>query len=373
MYRREQRRMAREQERISRANGGGSRSRGSPPRNPGREESISPPRYGPRAGKRPATQLSDDSDDDGADNAHHRMGREEWADKMAWMAAEAMGGNPFGDYGGLGGGLFGRLGGGFGGGFGYSAARFEPYGWANAGQRIPNRHQHPHAGPSRPAFRDAAREVNPDPAGPVPPLGDMTENEYAEWVREGMYRRRHKAELDDMERRRAANREKERQREIERENAAREERKRIDRLKRERGRVEEDQRRGERRVWRARCTALMDGEVVSMDLKFADIPWPAYTATGSEGVSFVLSPDDIAIDNVRTFLFALADDEAAATEPKKSTESARRKVLRDAILVFHPDRFFARVLPRVRPADQENVKEGVERCSRLINELLASK
>jgi len=351
IYRREQRRAEREARRIARANYENEYAT-SPPRT---RETITPPRYGPRAGQAPV----DDEED-----IPPRDDQEEWAEIMQWMAQEEMG-DPFAGF---------HMPGGFPGFHGFPGF---PLGF---GQRIPRRHrhdndQHQHASTS--TSRRAADEVRFERGGPVPDIGHMTDEEYAEWIRNGIRERQHRRDMEDMERRRRERRERDRKREREEYMEREKEERRAAKRRRENARAQEaekrsaeENRKAERRGWRGRCAALMDGEIVSINLKFADIPWPVYTATGSDDVSVLITPDDITIDNVRTFLFALAADEAKGVDTK-SVEDARKKVLRDAIRQFHPDRFFARVLPRVREADRDKVKEGVERTSRLINELMS--
>jgi hypothetical protein len=202
-------------------------------------------------------------------------------------------------------------------------------------------------------------------------MGHMSADEYATFIRDGFNRRRHRQDMDDMERRREARRTEARKREIDEQVERERQERKAQKQKREKAVNEEENCKAERRKWRARCAALMDGEVVSVNLKFSDIPWPVYTATSSQDVSVVVTPEDLTVDKVRVFLNALATDESKGAD-SKSVEDSRRKVLRDAIRQFHPDRFFSRVLPRVREPDQDKVKEGVERTSRLINELFSN-
>jgi hypothetical protein len=238
------------------------------------------------------------------------------------------------------------------------------------GPRIPQRHQRWEGpGPSR--RRDAADEVRFHPGAQVPDMGHMSADEYAAFIRDGFNRRRHRQDMDDMEGRREARRTEARKLEIDEQVERERQERKAQKQKREKAVNEEENCKAERRKWRARCAALMDGEVVSVNLKFSDIPWPVYTATSSQDVSVVVTPEDLTVDKVRVFLNALATDESKGAD-SKSVEDSRRKVLRDAIRQFHPDRFFSRVLPRVREPDQDKVKEGVERTSRLINELFSN-
>lgn len=121
----------------------------------------------------------------------------------------------------------------------------------------------------------------------------------------------------------------------------------------------------QRQAWVKRSAALFTtGEIQSVRLTFQDIPWPIYAAKGGE-VEYIVTLDDLCTKNVKEFLLDLARDNV-----EMEYEAARKKVLRDAIRMFHPDRWH-RVLPRVEEAERENVKDGVELCSRIINDLLS--
>ncbi|KAL1407005.1 hypothetical protein Q8F55_006418 [Vanrija albida] len=340
LYRKEQRRILREQERIRRANA--SSSVFSPPRQ-ARDESISPPRYGPNAGKR--ARLDDDWEE-----------REDFLSNMEWLHDDEL--------------------------------RYHEPGHIFAGWEdfVPARHR-PTASNAR---REGWAEVDLDPRGPVPPLEDMTEGEYSDFIREGLRARLRHAEQAAAERARQARRDEDARRARERalheerqardrkrakyaEWARREEHVATERAKRADPAKDAAARTYQRGRWRAACAALVvDGEaadVVAVELRFDDIPWPVYRARPEGDYELLLGLDDLTIENVRSFLFALADDEA---KDGKATE-ARRKVLRDAIRLFHPDRFYGRALPRVRENDRERVREGVEKVSRLINDLLTAK
>jgi hypothetical protein len=60
-----------------------------------------------------------------------------------------------------------------------------------------------------------------------------------------------------------------------------------------------------------------------------------------------------------------------ATEAKAGeTDSvSMRKILGRALHQMHPDRATTRLLPRVREADRQAVREGVEVCARILNAL----
>jgi flagellar biosynthesis GTPase FlhF len=250
-----------------------------------------------------------------------REERREEEERFAWLAQEEMSrGDPFAEY---------------------------------ADPHIPRRFKQPMASSSK---RDVARELE---SGAVPSIGRMTEEEYAEWIRNGMYRLKHKEEYAQREREKEAKLQKEIEREKAREEAERRER-RHERKRREALRLEEAKKeeeakaqsahdlQQERERYQARWTSITStGEVEETQLAFEDIPWPIYKP---------ITLDNLTKDRIRTFLHAQGGDV--------------RKVLRETIRSFHPDRFFGRILPRVRASDADQVKQGVETCSRIINDLL---
>ncbi|KAK8870088.1 hypothetical protein IAR55_000658 [Kwoniella newhampshirensis] len=362
LYRREQRRAARESERISRANGYAV----SPPRRyRSRSDSISPPRHPPKTKSKSNHEVYDvdaDEEEEGGGRGGEWMGgygrrakeeleTREWEEKLAWLAGGGSNEDPFGGV---------------------------TYGYAGSmdGVHIPKRFREAAGAPGpsssassnrrkRDGDRDPAQEVDFDAGGPVPPLGAMTEEEYTAWVREGMYRRKHRAELEAAERRRKEKEEKERKKEKEREKASKEEERRLKKLKKQKGDDEERKRKEERGRWKDRWKKLGEtgGEVEETELRFDDIPWPVYRSSNS--TTTVISEDHLTIDNVRSFLYAVAEDEAA-----KGGDDLR-KVIREAIRSYHPDRFHGRVLPRVREKDRDRVKDAVEKLSRVLNDLAA--
>ncbi|WVW78085.1 hypothetical protein I302_100036 [Kwoniella bestiolae CBS 10118] len=332
LYRKEQHRQARESARISRANGYAV----SPPRR-GRSESISPPR------KQSRRTYNDDVDGELGQGQGEWMGgygrrareeleRREWEDKINWMAGNVD--DPFGS--------------GFGG--------------FDEDIHIPKRFREAAGlgiGGSSRAGRRAVDEVLLD-GGPTPPLGRMNDEEYSSWVREGMYRLKHRDEVDAAERRRKAREEKERLKEVERERAEREEQRRIKRLKKQKGEDEERKRTNERSRWRERWKLLgeRDAEVVDIDMSFNDIPWPIYRPSSSTTI------EHLSIDNIRTFVHAVAEDTA------EDGKVDIRKTIREAIRNYHPDRFNSRILVRVKEKDKGMVKEGVGVVSGILNDLV---
>ena len=303
---------------------------------------MSPPRHQPTS--RPTEAMDEDGDDGEirlmaghGRNARAELDSIEEMEHMAWIAQEDMfRGNPFASM-----------------GFPSMALPFPDL-------RIPLRHREAagmRPGPSR--RRDAAREVGLD-GGAVPDMSGMGEEEYSEWIREGMYRLKNRDEVRRQEKIRQEKLEKERLMEKAKDRARKDEKRRIDQLKREKGKLEEDRRKAQRDRYGARWATVGEtgGEIEEAELAFKDIPWPIYASRGR------LDIEDLETDAVRTFLEAVAVDRGQGNDEFK-------KILRDAIRAFHPDRFFSRILSRVRAGDQDKVKEGVERCSRIINALAA--
>lgn len=232
--------------------------------------------------------------------------------------------------------------------------------------------------------------------GPVPSMGKMTIEQYHAWVRAGMDRLRRlddaivKEERDSekirLEREKEAAREKERR---DRESRERKERRKFEKAEAERkaaeaemGAREADKRArniwvkqekdegriGERKRylsrWKAYSGAGEGGaDIVEVELAFDDIPWPVYRPRGGYGA---LDIDMFYKENIRIFLTDIVRDTGATEE---TMQTAMKKGYRSAILQFHPDKFYGKILGRVRDADVDIVKQAVEVCSRAINDL----
>jgi hypothetical protein len=216
----------------------------------------------------------------------------------------------------------------------------------------------------------------------APDYANMDDEEYSEAIRYGMWRRRNKDEVERQEQ--AAE-----TREQEAETKARlkrmqeeEERKRVEVLKRETGKAE--QRRRDREIaqytdkWKALRAGRQKGDEpeYSPAIRLLDLPWPVFI--GTETASF--HPTMLKPERIETFFHALLQYEtvqspSAETTAKPSAKPTEgdaptlRKVLRDAILSYHPDRFVGRYLAGVYEPEREMVREAIIRCSQIINEL----
>ena len=349
LYRREQRRFAKEQHKISLANGYAV----SPPR-PNRADSTSPPRRVPRpysyaappSGRSRTDPILVESDDEDSGQAQgsyswNNGASDVWEEeeRLAYLAEGEMAReNPFSDY--------------------ISAPH----------PAIPKRYQYSQPSPAGkpPKKRDPAKEVQLD-GGPIPNIAGMSETEYTEFIRAGMDRIQRQAESSFIARQNAERvaKERERQRVIEAEEevarkAEKKRRKKIQQAQADAARKKEEQdvwvfhdfKKAAREHYRARWSAItkVGGEIEEVRIGYGDIPWPVYyPAKGIEKGA------------VRDFVVDLS----------KENGEDLKKGLREAIRAFHPDRFFGRILPRTNEHERDKVRESVEACIRVINDLLA--
>ncbi len=90
-------------------------------------------------------------------------------------------------------------------------------------------------------------------------------------------------------------------------------------------------------------------------LRFGDIPWPIFS-TGP------FNPADITTNRVRQFLLSRFH----------STDKTTKERLRNALIVWHPDKFQTRWLKLVDEKERTLVTEGVNAVARAIYDLLAN-
>jgi hypothetical protein len=221
---------------------------------------------------------------------------------------------------------------------------------------IPGRWSSPGPGPS------SSSDTTADP-------NVMTEEQYAEWIRQGMWRRTHRAEVEAQE-----HREKEREAQKEKERLAR---KMIEKEERERearraaARVtKEKERRAAawstyRRLWDVltAIAASMSADATtgpeddsSMTparplLTFVELPWPTYPPP--------TRPDALTKEAVSSFLLS----------PNHSPEKSRKQRIRDALLAYHPDRYFGRYMMAIEPSHRTAVRDAVVKITTMLNAL----
>ncbi|KZT65398.1 hypothetical protein DAEQUDRAFT_747064 [Daedalea quercina L-15889] len=191
----------------------------------------------------------------------------------------------------------------------------------------------------------------------------MEDEDYTEWVREGMWRRKHAAEYEEQERKKA-----ERAARKERERTIRDETKRMEREeeedRRRRRRSRERRRAMEaRELYDARWKELLGpSSRLGSPLRFADIPWPVLPPDLSNRRTRSLRLDDLTVEAMSGFLLTQDDSEAGRKE--------RKDKLRETMLRFHPDKFEGRILKHVTEDEREIVMEAVGIVVRSVGGLM---
>ena len=209
----------------------------------------------------------------------------------------------------------------------------------------------------------------------------MDDEHYAEWVRQGMWKyvtfvaceccfpsrealpRKRNAQAYQEQIRKKAEEEgrKKRAEQLASERARQEAREADERRRRKRSR-ERRAKQNARDDYETRWdTLLSNGETTGQPLTFRDIPWPCHAAyPNSDSHNFSL--DDLTVSSISEFLFR------SAKEPTEATQKI--KVIREALLRFHPDKFEGRVMSRVSESERAKVQEGVGIVVRTLNELM---
>lgn len=213
----------------------------------------------------------------------------------------------------------------------------------------------PGAGPSAPKTSDS---LDDDPS-------QMNDDQYAEWIRKGMWARSHQAE-EDARQRHAKELEAKKER-------ARQARKEIEREERENERRREAKRaereaRNRQEAWstyRALWTSLTDtaaslsvaagSESTSSSrslMRFDSLPWPIYPPPKDL--------ESVTKEAVSSFLLSSSH----------SIDKSRKQRIREALLSYHPDRYIGRYLVAIEPSDHGLVQETVVRVTTILNALM---
>ncbi|KAJ3748634.1 hypothetical protein DFH05DRAFT_1388978 [Lentinula detonsa] len=204
----------------------------------------------------------------------------------------------------------------------------------------------------------------------------MDDEEYAEWIRVGMYRKSHAQEIAEKERLKA-----ERAARRAHEKAVRAETERLEKLaaaeRRSRRQEKENQRLElSRSEYHNRWKLLLSNTSADMpqaEIGFDDIPWPilpAFKKSDKKSASdnaLSLSLDDFTRGEISTFLFT--SSRLAETEMAKAKKDRKEK-LRETLLRFHPDKFEGRLMSRVRPDEKVKVTEALAIVVRVLNDLM---
>ncbi|KAH8103532.1 hypothetical protein BXZ70DRAFT_999075 [Cristinia sonorae] len=196
----------------------------------------------------------------------------------------------------------------------------------------------------------------------------MEEEDYAEWVRMGMWRKKHAAEHAEQLRK-----EQERAARRAREEAARAETKKLEKQaeedRRKRRKEKEHKRWADARErYEMRWKELL-GPVISegpaRPLKFMDVPWPILFSDDVVDELEAITPEAISTFLLPTELFF-----GGTNDP--TVKKARRERLREALLRFHPDKFEGRILSRVEGGDKEKTREAVAKIAVALNTLMSN-
>jgi hypothetical protein len=186
-----------------------------------------------------------------------------------------------------------------------------------------------------------------------------------------MWRLKNKDEAERLERLERLKAEETAQKERERAERIKEERKRIKVLERAKGRAEEKRAEKDRNDyvdgWLEIKKRLAAGDGGPDDKwRFGELPWPVYRTPGT-----TLQASYFTIDTIRDFLYSLSTAPSTGDASDADETSRRRRIVRDAVLRYHPDRF-ERVLSKlVVDRDKEAVREAAGRVSRVLNDLNA--
>ncbi|KDR75656.1 hypothetical protein GALMADRAFT_68391 [Galerina marginata CBS 339.88] len=211
---------------------------------------------------------------------------------------------------------------------------------------------------------------------------NMDDEEYAEWIRAGMYKKTHAEEYAEKQRKKVAQtarraEEKARKAEAARlEKAAEEERKRR--------KVEREERRMDyaREEYNTRWTELLAAQSGGGLLRFDDVPWPIGSAhrhkrrptkddegaeAGLAGTSGrATNVEDLTAEAISSFLLLAS----RVVGPDSTRKKERKDKLRVTLLRFHPDKFEGRFMGRFEKAEWERVREAIGQVSRVLNSLM---
>ncbi|KAI6168691.1 hypothetical protein EDD17DRAFT_1529399 [Pisolithus thermaeus] len=207
----------------------------------------------------------------------------------------------------------------------------------------------------------------------------MNDDEYAEWIREGMWRRKHAHEYEEL-----ARKESERAARRDREAQARAETSRLEKAaseRRERKRREKEELREHeyQLSYETRWQELLNPGDTNMDpLAFMDIPWPHFpsfsSAVGGSTTHLTHRIEDFTEESISKFLTVLTSKSMRlVADADKSEDKVRKEKLRETMLRFHPDKFEGRVMQRVLVADRDRVREAVGQIVRVLNVLMGAR
>jgi len=191
----------------------------------------------------------------------------------------------------------------------------------------------------------------------------MNDDEYAEYIRAGIWRKKNEEEFKERRRKRKereAAGERARVRLKETERLLREARIEVDQLKQDKlARFIKQVKAEYEDSWK-RILDLAGDSSSDAQLKFADVPWPVLHPHREDRTAFLqrLGGEDVQIENISHVLLDFEDP------------SRTKEVLRMNLLRYHPDKFDRRVLARVQDADKERVREIAMALVRNLNDMV---
>lgn len=183
----------------------------------------------------------------------------------------------------------------------------------------------------------------------------MDDEEYAEYIRRGMWERTHKAERVAREQQ-----EKERKERKDKERKLREKTKELENEEVERRRRNREAKANQQfvegwtayeRRWSELQQATTTASLVPASMDLHALPWPIAQP--------ITSIDDLTTEAVSAFLLSHLH---SADKPKRAR-------LREALLLYHPDRFEGRFMTAIQADAKDRVQEAVGKVARILTSL----
>lgn len=206
-------------------------------------------------------------------------------------------------------------------------------------------------------------------------VGGMDEEEYAEYIRAGMWRLQNKERLEFLEKQeklKKQRQEKDRIERIEKEKKSKLKKLKLERIKRDQFEKDRNEARERYKLgWNKLQKLNNNSSDSSGSLRFTDFVWPVFPPFALPPLSWP-QLEDIKKEAIEQFLLPPSSSGVASVEE----EEERRGKLRSAVLSYHPDRF-ERLVSKIQQ-DEENegdsVRERVRelglRVSQVLNDLL---
>ncbi|GAA5854212.1 hypothetical protein JCM3766R1_005611 [Sporobolomyces carnicolor] len=181
----------------------------------------------------------------------------------------------------------------------------------------------------------------------------MDEEEYAEYIRAGMWRRQNKERLEQLARLERERERREAQEEADRREHERKERLRRDRAQRDKRRQVEAERSEARERyelgWKRLQLVLQQPQDASTTkgacLRFTDFVWPSFPPFALPPITWP-SPHELDASSIQDFLF-----------PPDLSADDRKAKMRSAVLSYHPDRF-ERLVDKIVQDDHDDARDG---------------